>query len=138
MKKYVKDLSDILRNCTLDYFGQAKHKLVPSKLATEPNVLILDVRSKQEFASVSLPFGTFSNIDFLHIPICEIPDRVDEIPTGKNIAVFCPSNFRSTLVLAYLEMLGYKSVRMLGGGYSGLTEVLMPGKIHKYVSGQKA
>lgn len=136
MKEYVKDISEILKNCTLEYFGQAKHKIVPPKLSTIPDVLLLDVRSKEEFAAVSLPFGIFSNIEFLHIPICDIPDRVDEIPTGKNIAVFCPSNFRSTLVLAYLEMLGYESVRILSGGYAGLTEILMPGKVYKHVSEQ--
>lgn len=136
MNEYVKDITEILDNCTLDYFGQSKHKLTPEKVLTTPNVLILDVRSNEEHKSISIPFGAYSNIDFIHIPISEISKRIDEIPKNKNIAVFCPSNFRSTLVLAYLKMKGFESVRILSGGYHGLAEIHMPGKIYKNLYGK--
>ena len=71
----------------------------------------------------------------MHIPIDEIPNRVDEIPSEKNIVVFCPSNFRSTLVYAYLKIIGYETVRILGGGYGGLIDAVMPGKVYNHVAG---
>lgn len=118
----------------MEYFGKAKHKVLPPKLAEVPNALLLDVRSRAEYVSLSIPLGLHSNIQFMHIPIDELPGRVDEIPSGKNIVVFCPSNFRSTLAYAYLTSMGHKSVRILSGGYYGLTDVLMPGKVYKHVS----
>jgi rhodanese-related sulfurtransferase len=136
MGRQMKDLTDILKNCTLEFFGSSKHKVLPPDLAELPNVLLLDVRSREEFESLAIPMGIHSNIQFMHIPIDVIPNRVDEIPSEKNIVVFCPSNFRSTLAYAYLKTLGHESVRILSGGYHGLTDALMPGKVYKHVAGQ--
>jgi rhodanese-related sulfurtransferase len=136
MQKQKKNLMEILRECDLEYFGKSRHKVMPQDLAELSNTLLLDVRSREEFASISMPLGLHSNIQFLHIPIDELPDRVDEIDMEKNIAVFCPSNFRSTLAYAYLKMLGHESVRILSGGYHGLADVLMPGKIYKLMVSQ--
>ena len=130
----MKDLTDILMNCTLEFFGSSKHKVMPPDLAKLPNALLLDVRSREEFASLAIPMGIHSNIQFIHIPIDELPNRVDEIPSDKNIVVFCPANFRSTLVYAYLKMTGYESVRILGGGYYGLIDAVMPPKVYKQVA----
>ncbi|MGQ4912125.1 MAG: rhodanese-like domain-containing protein [Candidatus Thorarchaeota archaeon] len=134
MNKTKEELADLLRESTLEFFGTAQHKVVPSKLVETQDVLLLDVRSREEFQSIAVTFGIHPNIQFLHIPVNEIPDRVDEIPSETNIVVFCPSNFRSTLVYAYLKMIGHESVRILTGGYPGLAELLMPGKVYKQVS----
>jgi len=133
MQKQKKDLMEILKECDLEYFGKSKHKVMPPNLVELSDTLLLDVRSREEFASLSIPLGLHSNIQFLHIPIDELPDRVDELDTEKNIVVFCPSNFRSTLAYAYLKMLGHESVRILSGGYHGLADALMPGKIYKFM-----
>ncbi len=135
MGKQVKDLAELLKECNLEYFGKSKHKVMPPSLDELSSALLLDVRSREEFTSLSIPLGLHSNIQFMHIPIDELPDRVDELPKEKNIVVFCPSNFRSTLAYAYLKMLGHQSVRILSGGYQGLTDILMPGKVYKYVAG---
>ncbi len=133
MKDYERDITELLNTCTFDFFGQSKHKLTPEKLLKTPDALILDVRSNEEFKSIVVSYGAFSNIDHIHIPISEITERIDEVPKDKNIAVFCPSNFRSTLVYAYLKMKGYESVRILSGGYLGLAELTMPGKLYKHL-----
>ncbi len=135
MGNQMKDLTDLLITCDLEYFGKSKHKVMPPNLVKMADVLLLDVRSREEFASLSIPLGLYSNIQFMHIPIDEIPNRVDEIPSEKNIVVFCPSNFRSTLVYAYLKIIGYETVRILGGGYGGLIDAVMPGKVYNHVAG---
>ncbi|MHC1591304.1 MAG: rhodanese-like domain-containing protein [Candidatus Helarchaeales archaeon] len=135
-EKKTKELKEILAECDLEYFGKSKHKVKPSELSSVPDILLLDVRSREEYASLSFPLGLHSNVQFVHIPIDELPDRVGELPLNKNIVVFCPSNFRSTLAYAYLKTLGYESVRILHGGYQGLTGILMPGHVYKHVSRQ--
>lgn len=134
---YKKDITEILESCTMDYFGKAKHKYSPEKLLKTSNVLLLDVRSHEEFESIAIPLKVLPNIEFKHIPISELVKRIDEIPQNKNIAVFCPANFRSTLAYVYLKMKGFESVRILSGGYQGLTEILMPGKLYKHLYAKK-
>ena len=134
MKTVRNDLADILKQSNLDFFGTSQHKVMPENLPEISDVLLLDVRSREEFAALRFPFGILSNVSFMHIPIDELPDRMDEVLRGQNVVVFCPSNFRSTLAYAYLKLCGHKSVRILSGGYSGLADSLMPGKVYKHVS----
>ncbi|MHA1791726.1 MAG: rhodanese-like domain-containing protein [Promethearchaeota archaeon] len=129
-------MKEILKECDLEYFGKSKHKVKPSELPSVPNMILLDVRSREEYESISFPLRLYSNVQLVHMPIDELPDRVGEIPLNKNVVVFCPSNFRSTLAYAYLKSQGYESVRILHGGYQGITAGLMPGHVYKHVSGQ--
>ena len=134
MKTVRNDLADILKQSNLEFFGTSQHKVMPENLPEISDVLLLDVRSREEFAALNFPFGILPNVTFMHIPIDELPDRMDEVLRGQNVVVFCPSNFRSTLAYAYLKLCGQKSVRILSGGYSGLADSLMPGKVYKHVS----
>ena len=134
MKTVKNDLAELLKKSTLEFFGTSQHKVMPEKLPEIPDVLLLDVRSREEFASLRVPYGILPNVTFMHIPIDELPDRLDEIPRGQNVVVFCPANFRSTLAYAYLKINDYKSVRILSGGYAGVANSLMPGKVYKQLS----
>ena len=71
------------------------------------------------------------NVECRNIPIDELPDRIDEIPHDVSIAVFCSGTARSTIAYIYLLSKGYSDVRIIVGGYSALTEALMPGKVLK-------
>ncbi|MCK5837379.1 MAG: rhodanese-like domain-containing protein [Desulfobacula sp.] len=128
-------MDQILRNFTLDFFGKGKHKITPEKFFEMEDVILLDVRSKEEAASLSIKLEYHSNIEFINIPINEIPDRLLEIPKEKSISVFCPANVRSAIVFAFLLSKGFPDVRILEGGYSALTEALLPGKILQAVQG---
>jgi hypothetical protein len=60
MGRQMKDLTDILKNYTLEFFGKSKHKATPQDITEFPEVLLLDVRSREEFASLAgLANGTF-------------------------------------------------------------------------------
>ena len=122
-------MEQILKSLTLDFFGKGKHKISPEKVFDLKNVFLLDVRSKEEAGSISIKMGYHPEVESVNIPINEIPDRIDEIPKGKFVAVFCPANVRSAIVYAYLLSKGFTNVRIVEGGYSALTEALKPGQV---------
>ena len=130
-------MEQVLKNLTLDFFGKGKHKITPEKFFEMEDAILLDVRSKEEAASLSIKMEYHLNIHSINIPVNEIPDRMDEIQNGKPIAVFCPANVRSAIVYAYLLSKGVLDVRILEGGYAALAGALLPGKVLKVVQAGK-
>lgn len=125
------EMEQIIKSLTLDFWGKGKHKITPESLFEIERAFLLDVRSKEEASSISIRMECHSNVEAVNIPINEIPDRMNEIPNDKFIAVFCPENVRSSIVYAYLLSKGFANVRVVVGGYSALTEALKPGKVLK-------
>jgi len=130
-------LEQFLRDMTLEFFGSGKHKISPDNLLEIKNVLLLDVRTKEEDESISITFGNHPNIDCRNIPLNELPDRIDEIPEDKLIAIFCPANSRSGMAYLYLLSKGFINVRILEGGYTALTDAVKPGKVLKIIQKKK-
>ncbi len=130
-------MEQVLRKMTLDFFGKGKHKVSPDELLRMEDVYLLDVRSREEAETLFFRMGCHPNIECKNIPVNEIPDRVNEIPKGKFIAVFCSGGARSTMVYVYLASKGFDPVRIIIGGYNALTEAIKPGKILKSISAGK-
>ena len=128
-------MEQVLRNLTLNFFGKGKHKISPDKFFEIENGFLLDVRSKEEAGSISIKMKFHPNIVCINIPINEVPDKINEIPKDKSIAVFCPANVRSAIVYAYLLSKGFSDVCIVEGGYSALTDALKPSKVLKVVQG---
>ena len=57
---------------------------------------VVDVRSYEEYE--------LEHIEGIHIPLDELDDRYDEIPTEKPILVCCATGKRSTLAISLLEV----------------------------------
>jgi len=72
-------------------------------------VLLLDVREpfEREMAVIE---------PSVHIPMGEVPSRVDEIPRDREVVVYCHGGSRSMMIAGYLESLGFSSVANLSGG----------------------
>ncbi len=70
---------------------------------------LLDVRSPEEHASWALPGSTL-------IPLKELRSRLDEIPVGAEVLVYCRSGFRSYLAQRILAQRGWPDARTLCGG----------------------
>ena len=83
-------MEPILKSLTLDFFGKGKHKIAPQKFFEMENCLLLDVRSKEEAGSLAIKMEYHANVESMHIPINEIPDRINEIPKEKFVGVFLP------------------------------------------------
>jgi NADPH-dependent 2,4-dienoyl-CoA reductase/sulfur reductase-like enzyme/rhodanese-related sulfurtransferase len=75
--------------------------------------VLLDVRSTREFATGHLRGA-------LNIPHTKLRDRLDEVPTGRPLLVYCASGFRSYLALRVLRQNGFADVRSLSGGLTTL------------------
>lgn len=80
--------------------------------AKPADTILLDVREPMELELASVQGA-------LHIPMGEIPRRLDEIDKEKVIICLCHSGGRSAQVAAFLEHSGYPAVANLVGGIHG-------------------
>jgi NADPH-dependent 2,4-dienoyl-CoA reductase/sulfur reductase-like enzyme/peroxiredoxin family protein/rhodanese-related sulfurtransferase/TusA-related sulfurtransferase len=78
--------------------------------AEEKNALLLDVRTADEYE-----LGTINNA--LNIPIDELRNRLEELPTNRPIYVFCAIGLRGYLATNILLQSGFSEVYNLSGGY---------------------
>ncbi len=73
------------------------------------DVVVIDVREPAELEIASLPGA-------LHIPMREIPQRLDELDQRSNLVVLCHVGSRSRQVAGYLLASGFENVFNLTGG----------------------
>lgn len=88
--------------------------------AHRDEVQLLDVREPLELATVSLPGA-------VHIPMLEIPARLDELDASRPVVVMCHAGQRSRQVAAYLAANGFEEVYNLSGGIDAWAAQLEPG-----------
>ncbi|TDB80826.1 MULTISPECIES: rhodanese-like domain-containing protein [unclassified Micromonospora] len=84
---------------------------VPSVPVTEINdeTYLLDVREDDEWAAGHAPGAH-------HLPMMQLPARLAEVPTDREVAVICRSGGRSAQVVGYLLHQGWEQVRNADGG----------------------
>jgi rhodanese-related sulfurtransferase len=90
-------------------------------IAKHPEVILLDVRTKEEFDGKAEPnFGTLKNA--INIPIQELQQKVATIETykQKEIIVFCSHSHRSPQASYHLTQNGFTNVTNMVGGMSVL------------------
>lgn len=82
------------------------------RLATDKNLVILDVRTPEELAG---PLGKIDNA--INIPIQNLEQRIDELKSykDKEILVICRTQNRSAVAINILQTKGYKAKNVLGG-----------------------
>jgi rhodanese-related sulfurtransferase len=73
------------------------------------DVFLLDVRENDEWTAGHVPGA-------LHVPMMDVPARVDEVPTDRDVVVICRVGGRSAQVVAYLRQNGFDRVINLDGG----------------------
>lgn len=71
---------------------------------------LLDVRTIAEFEAGHIPTA-------VNIPVDEIRDRMQEIPTNRPIYIYCEAGLRGYLAQRILRQTGYETVANLSGGY---------------------
>lgn len=69
---------------------------------------LLDVREPNEWAAGHAPGAQ-------HIPMAEVPQRLDELPDVDRLYVVCRSGGRSAQVAAYLNANGRDAINVAGG-----------------------
>ena len=126
-------MDEWIKKIDFDFFSQGKHKISAQAFLEKMEkgeAKLLDVRTKEEYEYIDFPFS-------IKIPFNELPQRKNEIPRDKTIAVFCSAGTRSAIAYAYLSALGWDNVLWLQGGYGDLVELLKPGKIRKIKEARK-
>mgnify|MGYP000865745325 CR=1 FL=1 len=85
--------------------------------AKPADTILLDVREPMELELAPVQGA-------LHIPMGDIPQRLDELDKNKTIICLCHSGARSAQVAAFLEDRGYPSaINLLGGIHAWSLEV---------------
>jgi phage shock protein E len=76
----------------------------------DPELLVLDVRTPEEFAAGHIPGA-------VNIPHDQLPNRIAEITNAKNkdVVVYCRSGKRAAIAEGTLAAQGFKSVMHLEG-----------------------
>ena len=123
----IKTFDEWLAELDLSFWGTTQHKVTPTEFferQESEDAVLLDVRSPEEAGYLSVPFA-------LHIPINELPDRWQEVPTDRLVATFCSSATRAAVAWAYLQLRGLDQVRILDARYAEFTAELKPGKVYK-------
>jgi rhodanese-related sulfurtransferase len=83
---------------------------VARRLRERPEaVVLLDVREPYERHLASIDPS-------LHIPMNEVPERLNEIPKDRDVIVYCHTGDRSMQVASFLGTRGWKAVANLSGG----------------------
>lgn len=77
--------------------------------AVPDDTYLLDVREGDEWAAGHAPTAH-------HLPMTELPGRLAEVPSDREVAVICRSGGRSAQVVAYLLRNGWDQVRNVEGG----------------------
>ena len=84
-------------------------KTLNEKISNKENFILLDVRTDSEYF--------LSNIEgAIHIPMNDIPNKLNTIDKSKEIIVQCKSGKRSAKVCQFLLNNNYENVRNLKGG----------------------
>ncbi|WP_192808161.1 rhodanese-like domain-containing protein [Hoyosella subflava] len=72
------------------------------------SVVLLDVREPDEWDQGHAPGA-------LHIPLEDVPARVDEVDPDAELFVICRSGGRSFRVIQWLNQIGYEATNVSGG-----------------------
>jgi len=80
---------------------------------------LLDVREAWEVETAALPGA-------VHIPMGEVPARMDELERQRPVVVMCHHGRRSVNVAMLLERNGFADVINLAGGIAAWSETVDP------------
>ncbi len=94
------------------------HELARRREAN-PELVLLDVRENDELAIASVPWAR-------HVPMAQLPNRLDEFDRDAEIVVMCHHGGRSTRVAQFLVARGFAKVLNFDGGIDAYAEHLDP------------
>jgi rhodanese-related sulfurtransferase len=89
-------------------YGEVEPAEVKARVARGEDVFLLDVREPFEVEEWAYPFG-------VHIPLGELGERLDELPSDRTIVVACRSGNRSASAAKALSDAGWDAENLAGG-----------------------
>jgi adenylyltransferase/sulfurtransferase len=88
------------------------------RLDNKDDLFILDVREPQEYQ--------ICNLNGYLIPLRELPKRINELDTAKEIIVHCKVGGRSRQAVEFMKQSGFRKVKNLVGGIDEWAEIIDP------------
>lgn len=89
-------------------YGEVWPAEVKARIARGEPVFLLDVREPFEVEEWAYPIG-------VNIPLGELGDRLDEVPSDQTIVVACRSGHRSASAAKALSDAGWTAENLAGG-----------------------
>ena len=114
----VATVDDYLMNVLPEGWGVIKVEGL-NELLIETPPFVADVRQPEEYANGYIE-GAVS------IPLRDLVQNLDQLPTDEPIVVVCGSGHRSTIGMVVLQMLGYEDVKSMAGGINAWTAAELP------------
>lgn len=87
--------------------------------ADRNEVLILDVRTRDEFAMGAVPGA-------VNIPLDDLRERLNELPSDRPIYIYCAVGLRGYLALKILKARGFAKLKNVSGGYRTYAVAVAP------------
>ncbi|HZK24753.1 MAG TPA: FAD-dependent oxidoreductase [Oscillospiraceae bacterium] len=78
------------------------------ELQAQPGVIVLDVRTPQEFSKGAVAGA-------INIPVDELRMRYQELDSAKKVLVYCRTGYRSNLAHLFLRQQGFNASNVSGG-----------------------
>jgi rhodanese-related sulfurtransferase len=120
-------MGEVLREMDIEFLVAGEYGITveeAAKYVTHKHFLFLDLRTEEENKHLTFPLA-------LHIPLNELPDRVDEVPQDKFIITFCMSGFRAAMGYAFLRTQGFIEIKALKGRLDELAGAMTPGRFYR-------
>lgn len=90
-----------------------------AKELLDEGALLVDVREAWELEQIRVT-------DAVHIPLMELPNRMQELPQDRTLVLLCKSGGRSQHAARLLAASGYPDVLNLSGGILGWHQAGLP------------
>jgi rhodanese-related sulfurtransferase len=84
-------------------------RALAERIAVGDRPVLLDVREAWELSIARLELS-------LHIPMADVPDRLDDLDRDQEVVVLCHHGRRSRQVVVFLKQSGFPRVLNLAGG----------------------
>jgi adenylyltransferase/sulfurtransferase len=84
------------------------------RLERKDDIFILDVREPREYE--------ICNLDGYLIPLRDLPKRINELDTAKEIVVHCKVGSRSRTAVEFMKQAGFRKIKNLVGGIDAWAE----------------
>ena len=119
--------ADILREMDLEFLVLGEYGITveeAAKFVNHEHFVFLDLRTKQEHDHLLFPFA-------MHIPLNELPDRIEEVPQDKFIITFCLTGFRAAMGYAFLRTRGFDEIKALKGRLDEMAGAVTPNRFYR-------
>ncbi len=90
-----------------------------ARLDKKEDFVLLDVREAHEYAICSIPGSTL-------IPVGELPKRIHELDSAKEIVIYCKGEIRTGQAFRLLQQAGFRKLKALENGIEGWAEEVDP------------